>query len=111
MPDKIVIPPERPCWKCRPVGPEDMPEFLAFMADKNCTACHGTGRTRIFDEFAAAIKKLLYINYEHTGPSSGNLPGKSYRVKISNGAREYIAFGPTPTAAMEAAAVKFNEGG
>jgi len=113
MPDKIEIPPERPCPYCDGTGRRQVPskKHKYFFTSENCTHCHGTGRARIFDEFAAAIKKLLYINYEHTGPSSGNLPGKNYRVKISNGARKYIAFGPTPTAAMEAAAVKFNEGG
>ena len=62
-----------------------------------------------FDAVAAAIRELLYLNYEQRGPRSGNIPGKEYSAKISDGGREYVAFESTPTAALVAAALAHNE--
>ena len=119
---KITLPPKVKCWRCGGTGQivviagtierkPDYPEDMVGIPLRDFEPCDcDDGERYVFDDVAAAIKKLLYFNYEHTGPSSGNLPGKSYRVKIWDGAGEYIAFGPTPTAALVAAVEKHNEG-
>jgi len=123
MPDKIEIPPERPCPFCDGTGRRQVPskKHKYFFTSENCTHCGGSGRARIFDEVAAAVLKdgnytydvcdILLDDNTITHEAIIEWVGTDFDDKPESEEDIWIARGPTPTAALVAAAENANQGG
>jgi len=130
MPDKIEIPPERPCPVCGATGKitkvvdtikagPDVPADIVgapILDFETCTYCGGTGRARVFDELAAAVRAFL-PEAEIATQEVFSTPDEkvSCRIKNREGApgKKLLVFGegPNDTAALVAAAENANQGG
>jgi len=100
MPDKIVIPPERPCPYCDGKG------YIIELEGEKCLNCHGTGRAWVFDELAAAVDEA---GFEIEQPFK--IASNEWEISISDCWYKHSGTGPAPTAALVAAAENANEGG
>ena len=123
MPDKIVLPPKVKCWRCKGTGQivviagtierkPDYPEDMVGIPLRDFEPCDCDDGWRYdFDAVAAAVAKAATLFYEQTGPHPTGVGIKKYQAKIyTNFPRKKIrGEGPTPTAALVAAVLAYNE--